>query len=78
MNKIFIDAHPCIDKILFMMTCQLRFLSLFLSTQKSTAMRKNFLGSFLEFSVVLATQTNSKSGEDVFQIIEPDSLKSLP
>ena len=26
---------------------------------------------FLEFSFVLATQTNSKSGEDVSQIIEP-------
>ena len=27
---------------------------------------------FLEFSFVLATQTNSKSGEDVSQIIEPE------
>ena len=26
---------------------------------------------------LLATQTNSKSGEDVLQIIEPESLKSL-
>ena len=38
---------------------------LFLGTQKSTAMMKNFL----DFSFVLATQTNSKSGEDVSQII---------
>ena len=27
---------------------------------------------FSEFSFVLATQTNSKSGEDVSQIIEPE------
>ena len=27
---------------------------------------------------LLATQTNSKSGEDVSQIIEPESLKTLP
>ena len=27
---------------------------------------------------LLATQTNSKSDEDVSQIIEPESLKSLP
>ena len=34
-------------------------------------MIKNFL-DFLEFGFVLATQTNSKSGEDVSQIIEPE------
>ena len=33
-------------------------------------MIKSFLDFFLEFSFVLATQTNSKSGEDVSQIIE--------
>ena len=27
---------------------------------------------------LLATQTDSKSGEDVSQIIEPESLQSLP
>ena len=32
------------------------------------AVMKNFLAS-LEFSLVLVTQTNSKSGEDVSQII---------
>ena len=32
-------------------------------------MMKNF---FLEFSFVLAIQTNSESGEDVSQIIEPE------
>ena len=35
-------------------------------------MTKNFLNFFSEFSFVLATQTNSKSGEDVSQIIEPE------
>ena len=30
---------------------------------------KNFLEFFLKFSFVLATQTNSKRGEDVSQII---------
>ena len=34
-------------------------------------MIKNFLDS-LEFSFVLATQTNSKSGEHVSQLIEPE------
>ena len=32
---------------------------------------KRFL-DFWEFSFVLATQTNSKSGEDVSQLIEPE------
>ena len=68
MNKIFIYARACVDK----MTCSAVFSSLFLSAQKSTAMIKNFLDFFSEFSFVLATQTNSKSGEDVSQIIEPE------
>ena len=34
-------------------------------------MMKNFL-DFAELSFVLTTQTNSKSGADVSQIIEPD------
>ena len=37
-------------------------------------MMKNFLDFFFKFSFVLATQTNSKSGEDVSQIIEPEWL----
>ena len=40
----------------------------FVSFRKT--MMKNFL-HFLEFSFVLATQTNSKSSEDVLPIIEP-------
>ena len=42
MNKIFIYARPCVNK----MTFQLCFSSLFLSTQASTAMIKNFLDFF--------------------------------
>ena len=33
---------------------------------------KKFSRRFSEFSFVLATQTNGKSGEDVSQIIEPE------
>ena len=51
---------------------QLRFSSLFLSTQKSTAMIKKLSRLFLEFGFVLATQSNSKSGEDVSQVIQPE------
>ena len=35
-------------------------------------MIKNFKDFFLEFSFVLATPSNSKSGEDVSQVIEPE------
>ena len=45
-------------------SCVFRLFSQLLSTQKSMAVMKNFLAS-LEFSF----QTNSKSGEDVSQII---------
>ena len=51
---------------------QLRFSSLFLSTQKSTAMIKKLSRLFLEFGFALATQSNSKSGEDVSQVIQPE------
>ena len=50
----------------------LRFLSLFLSTQKSTTMIKKLSRLFLEFGFVLATQSNSKSGEAVSQVIQPE------
>ena len=69
-NNFFIYARPCINKGFFSWwRVQLCFSSLFLSTQKSTAMMKNFLEFFLKLSFVPATQTNSKSGEDVSQII---------
>ena len=64
MNEIFIYARPCVNK----MTCSAVFSSLFLSTQKSTAMIKKLSRYFLEYSFVLVTQSNSKSGEDVSQI----------
>ena len=59
MNKISIYAHLCVNNDFVhddMFSCV--FPSLFLSTQKLTATIKNILGFFLEFSFVLATQTN--------------------
>ena len=47
-----------------------------LSVQKLTVVLKSFLDFFgIE---LLATQTNSKSGENVSKMIESESLKSLP
>ena len=52
------------------------FSSLFLSTKyPKIDGNDEKLSSIFE---LLTTQTNSKSGEDVSQIIEPESLKSLP
>ena len=52
------------------------YISSQLSVQKSTVVLKNFLEFFgIE---LLATQTNSKSGENVSKMIESESLKSLP
>ena len=53
----------------------------FAKYQKIDGHDKKLSKLFLEFSFVLATQTNRKSGEGVSQIIESDlndSLKSLP
>ena len=72
MNKIFIYARPWVNNDFVHDDVFSCFSFLFLSTQKSTAMIKNFLGFFLEFSFVLSTHSNSKSGEDVSQIIEPE------
>ena len=55
-----------------MMTCSAVF---FVSFPKNTKLDSNdekLSTLFLEFSFVLATQTNSKSGEDVSPIIEPE------
>ena len=70
MNKIFIYACPYVNKDFFSGRVQLCFSSLFLGTQKSTGNDEKFY-IFLEFSFVLATQTNRKSGKDVSPIIEP-------
>ena len=73
MNKIFIYARACVNKdFFFMMTCSAVFFVAFLSRPKIDSNDEKLYSFFLEFSFVLATQTNSKSGEDVSQIIEPE------
>ena len=54
------------------MTCSAVFFVSFLKYPKNDDNDKKLSRLFLEFTFVLATQTNSKSGEDVSQIIEPD------
>ena len=68
MNKIFIYARPCVNNI----TCSAVFFVPFPKYPKIDGNDKKLSRLFLEFSFVLATQTNSKSGEDVSQIIEPE------
>ena len=68
-NKIFIYARPCVNKDFVhddVFSCVFRPVD---GNEK-----KNFLDFFLEFSFVLATQTqtNTKSGGDVSQIIESE------
>ena len=78
MNKFFIYARPCVNKDFChddVFSCV--FSSLFLSTQESTAMMKKLSRFFFKFSFVLATQTNSKSGEDVSPLIEPECFVDL-
>ena len=66
--KIFIYARPCVNK----MTCSSVFFVPFPKYPKIDGNDKKLSRLFLEFSFVLATQSNSKSGEDVSQIIEPE------
>ena len=68
MKKIFIYAHPCVNK----MTCSAVFFVAFPKYPKIDGNDKKLSRLFLEFSFVLATQSNSKSGEDVSQIIQPE------
>ena len=68
MNKIFIYARPRVNK----MTCSAVFFVPFPKYPKIDGNGKKISRLFLEFSFVLATQINSKSGEDVSQIIEPE------
>ena len=68
MNKIFIYARPCVNK----MTCSSVFFVPFPKYPKIDGNDKKLSGLFWEFSFVLATQSNSKSGEDVSQIIKPE------
>ena len=79
MNKIFIYARRCVNKGFFqddVFSCVFRLFILSTKYPKIDGIDEKvsrFFGTEL-----LATQTNSKSGEDVSQIIEPESLKSLP
>ena len=54
-----------------MITCSAVFSSLFLKYQKIDGNDEKRSRFFWKFSFVLATQTNSKSDEDVSQKIEP-------
>ena len=54
------------------MTCSAVFFVPFPKYPKNDGNDKRLSRLFLEFTFVLATQTNSKSGEDVSQIIEPE------
>ena len=71
MNKILIYARPCVNNLL-MMKCSAVFFVSFPKYPKIDGNDKKLSGLFLEFTLVLATQTNSKSGENVSQIIEPE------
>ena len=74
-NSLF--THACVQiKIFSWWRFQLCFSSLILSTtQKLTTMMKKLSSIF--GILLLATQTNSNSREDVSQVIEPESLKIL-
>ena len=75
MNKIFIYARPCVNKDFFHDDV---FSCVFVSFPKYPKIDGNDEKLSIIFGIeLLATQTNSKSGEDVLQIIEPESLKSL-
>ena len=54
------------------MTCSAVFFVAFPKNSKLDGNDKKLPRLFLEFSFVLATQSNSKSGENVLQMIEPE------
>ena len=57
-----------------MMTCSAVFFVSFPKYPKINSNDEKRSRFFWKFSFVLATQTNSKSGEDVSQIIEPELM----
>ena len=68
-----IYACPCVNKDFFTKTC------LFILSTKYPKIYGNDENLSRIFRIELqATQSNSKSGEDVSRIIEPESLKTLP
>ena len=64
-------------KIFFMMTCSAVFSSLFLSTKYPKIDGNNEKLSRIFGIELLVTKTNSKRGEDVLQMIDPESFKIL-
>ena len=70
MNKFFIYSRPCVNKDFFVMTCSAVFFVFFpIKYPKIDGNDEKRSRVFLKFSFVIATQTNSKSEEDVSQII---------
>ena len=55
-----------------MLTCSAVFFVSFPRYPKIDSNDEKLSKFFLEFSFILASQTNSKSSEDVSQIIEPE------
>ena len=80
MNKILIYLRPPVRNEDFfhddVFICFFRLLIVSTKYPKIYGNDEN-LSSIIGIEL-LATQTNSKSGEDVSQIIKPESLKTLP
>ena len=74
MNKIFIYARAFVNKDFVHddVSVSAVFFVSFPKYPKIDGNDKKLSGLFLEFTLFLATQTNSKSGENVSQIIEPE------
>ena len=72
MNKFFIYESPCLNKYFFhdnVFSCVLVSFPKYQKIDGNDEKRSRF---FWKFSFVLATQTNSKSDEDVSQKTEPE------
>ena len=70
MNNFLICARPCVNKDIFydeVLSCVFRHFPKYPKMEGNDEKLSRFV---LEFSFVLATQTNSKSGEDVSPLIE--------
>ena len=72
-KSLFMHGRAEIN-ILFMKTCSAVFFVYFPKYPIIDSKDKKLSRLFLEFSFVLATQSKSKSGEDVSQIIVPEWL----
>ena len=72
MNKIYIYARPSVNKEFFHDDVLAVFFVSFPKYPKINGNDKKLSRFVLEFSFVLANKTNSKSKEDVSQIIESE------